>query len=200
MITQQQQSPDSDAPSALEFLSACMDGELPAGQRDSLLAQAVSGQAMHAEWNLYHCIGDVLRSEELACHPTDFQAKFAAKLAAEPHVFAPRAAKAVARNASPSRASWVRPASLAASMAAVAVVAGVAMQQWNGARNAMVASSDGMVPTLVSPSLAPAGQLIPATVAPTPAPLPGAYLAAHRQFASQRTALYIQTVAHDGGK
>jgi hypothetical protein len=31
-------------------------------------------------------------------------------------------------------------------------------------------------------------------------PVPGAYLAAHRQYASQRTSLYVQTVAHDSGK
>ena len=202
MITQQDNI-DSGINTPLESLSACIDGELIAGQRSELLVQIGSDETLQAQWSLYHCIGDVLRSDELSCHAGGFNARFAAKLAAEPHVFAPRAARAIAaRQAELQRSRWIKPASLAASMAAVAVVAGVAMQQWVTAGS----GSGSLTPTaLMSPAnpmaaqvsqtgvAAPAGQMAQAS-------LPGAYLAAHHQYASQRAALYVQTVAHDSGK
>lgn len=203
MITQQQNI-DSGINTPLESLSACMDGEFLLAQRSVVLTQVGADQALQAEWSLYHCIGDVLRSDELSCHSGGFNARFAAKLAAEPHVFAPRAAKAVvARNAELQRSRWIKPASLAASMAAVAVVAGVAMQQWvstgagAGGNNTPVALMSG-----INPMAAQVSQMTP--VAPVnqvaQISLPGAYLAAHQQYASQRSALYVQTVAHDSGK
>jgi sigma-E factor negative regulatory protein RseA len=201
MITQQQNI-DSGINTPLESLSACMDGELLAAQRSVMLAQVGTDQALQAEWSLYHCIGDVLRSDELSCHTGGFNARFGAKLAAEPHVFAPRAAKAVAaRQAELQRSRWIKPASLAASMAAVAVVAGVAMQQWvsagAGSNNTPVALMSG-----VNPMAAQVSQMTPVAPASQAAQisLPGAYLAAHQQYASQRSALYVQTVAHDSGK
>jgi len=208
MITQQQNI-DSGINTPLESLSACMDGELIAAQRGELLVQVGTDQALQAEWSLYHCIGDVLRSDELSCHTGGFNTRFAAKLAAEPHVFAPRAAKAVAaRQAELQRSRWIKPASLAASMAAVAVVAGVAMQQWvsaggNSGSGPMVSSAALM--SSANPVAAQVGQMAPvAQIAPAnqtaQVSLPGAYLAAHHQYASQRSALYVQTVAHDSGK
>ncbi|MDB5804715.1 MAG: hypothetical protein JWN73_2037 [Betaproteobacteria bacterium] len=201
MITQQQNI-DSGINTPLESLSACMDGELLLAQRSVLLTQVGTDQALQAEWSLYHCIGDVLRSDELSCHTSGFNARFAANLAAEPHVFAPRAAKAVAaRQAELQRSRWIKPASLAASMAAVAVVAGVAMQQWVSAGagaggNNPVALMSGVNPMAAQVSLTPVAPVSQAAQIS----LPGAYLAAHQQYASQRSALYVQTVAHDSGK
>lgn len=199
MITQQQNSESGAAVAIgqLESLSACMDGEAARGE---LLAQLGSGGELRAEWSLYHCIGDVLRSEELACHTPGFNERFAAKLAAEPHVFAPRAAKAVAaRQAELHRARWIKPASLAASMAAVAVVATVAMQQWT--TTAGSAGNQVAVQSLV-PQVGPLTPVVaPASASPAAqASLPSAYLMAHRQYASQRAALYVQTISHDAGK
>ena len=190
MITQQQENVDSSLNVRLESLSVCMDGELHAAHREELLAQFEADEALQTEWSLYHCIGDVLRSEELSCHSQGFSARFAARLADEPHVFAPRAARAVAAAQADARKSrWVKPLSLAASMAAVAVVAGVAMQQWNGS-----GAGNVNVATTVQPAgVQQVSQTAPMTV-------PGAYLTAHRQYASQRTALYVQTVAQDSGK
>jgi sigma-E factor negative regulatory protein RseA len=198
MITQQDNI-DSGINTPLESLSACIDGELIAERRSELLVQVASDGALQAQWSVYHCIGDVLRSDELSCHAGGFNARFAAKLAAEPHVFAPRAARAIAaRQAELHRSRWIKPASLAASMAAVAVVAGVAMQQWvtagggNGSLSPTALMSPvGPVAQVSQPG--PAGQMAQAR-------LPGAYLAAHQQYGSQRTALYVQTVAHDSGK
>jgi sigma-E factor negative regulatory protein RseA len=203
MITQQQQHTDSGIQTPFESLSACMDGEPAATGHGELFAQLGADQSLQSQWSLYHCIGDVLRSDELSCHAGGFNARFAAKLASEPHVFAPRSAKAIAaRQAEIRRARWVKPASLAASMAAVAVVAAVAMQQWYIAGTATVAGNNGMTPAALM-STAPGGPLTPVAQVVTPAAqasLPSVYLAAHRQYASQRTALYVQTVAHDSGK
>jgi len=175
----------------LESLSACMDGELIATHRVELLAQFEQDDGLQTEWSLYHCIGDVLRSDELSCHSDGFNARFCALLAEEPHVFAPQAAKAVAAEQA-RKSRWVKPLSLAASMAAVAVVAGVAMQQWNSS-GVNVAEKTGPRVAIVE---------VPANAQPVSLaePVPGAYLAAHRQYASQRTSLYVQTVAHDSGK
>jgi sigma-E factor negative regulatory protein RseA len=137
---------------------------------------------------MYHCIGDVLRSDELACQRAGFQTRFAALLEAEPHVFAPRAASD--NGARSGRRRWQKPASLAASVAAVAVVAGLLMQQRGGGDTQTAA-------------VMPAAQM---AIAPQPAVLmvPSAYLAAHREYASglamQGMAAHIRTVAHDSDK
>ena len=188
MTTQYQQNIDSSINMKLESLSACMDGELSAADRDELLGQLKSDGALQTEWSVFHCIGDVLRSDELACQRDGFNARFATLLQAEPHVFAPRAAQANAGMGRPSR--WLKPASLAASFAAVAVVAGVAVYQWGGS-GAELAKADAV----------PAAQTLMSDATPaSPVTVPSAYLAAHRQYGSQRAALYIQTVAHDSGK
>ncbi len=139
---------------------------------------------------MYHCIGDVLRSDELACQRAGFQARFAATLDAEPHVLAPLAAGG---NALAGRRKWLKPVSLAASVAAVAVVVGVAMQQQAAVTAARQADAVQQV------AQAP-------MVAPQPAVLivPSAYLAAHHEYASglamQGMAAHIRTVAHDSDK
>jgi len=180
----------------LESLSACMDGELLAAHRAELLAQFKQDDGLQTEWSLYHCIGDVLRSEELSCHAGGFNARFSALLEAEPHVFAPQAAMAVVAAQEQARKSrWVKPLSLAASMAAVAVVAGVAMQQWSSGNGGGTGVADQNVARVSAPAQAGAMQQVSQAE-----PVPGAYLAAHRQYASQRTSLYVQTVAHDSGK
>jgi hypothetical protein len=115
---------------------------------------------------------------------------------------APAAAHAVmAAQEEVRRSSWIKPLSLAASMAAVAVVAGVAMQQWNsgGPARTMATAAPGMVNVAASGDAPLQGAVPPATQAASFS-VPNAYLAAHRQYASQRTALYVQTVAQDSGK
>jgi len=182
----QQQNIDSGINMKLESLSACMDGELSTPDRDQLLGQLKLDADLQTEWSVFHCIGDVLRSDELACQRDGFNARFATLLQVEPHIFAPQAAQANAGAARHPR--WLKTASLAASFAAIAVVAGVAMQQWSG-RGADIAKVDPAAAPQVADGT-PASQVT----------VPSAYLAAHRQYASQRAALYIQTVAHDSGK
>jgi sigma-E factor negative regulatory protein RseA len=182
--------------SALESLSACMDGELTdAGQEqllDRIKAQpAGAPDCLRSDWSLYHCIGDALRSDELATRPAGFNARLAERLAAEPYVYAPQVARANAARYATGR-RWFKPASLAASVAAVAVVAGMVMLQ--------TGSKDGG-PQIAQTAQTPAPTQVAEAV---PVAVPSAYVAAHRQYASglavPGTPGLVRTAAHDSEK
>src|SRR5512143_2981266 len=83
---------------ALESLSALSDGECDV----SAVAWACSAWrddvGLRSSWHAYQLIGDVLRSEDLAGHPSHDAAFLAAvreRLAREPVVLAPEAASPV---------------------------------------------------------------------------------------------------------
>lgn len=77
----------------VEALSSMLDGDITDAQLDALLAQLDQPDLqLKPNWALYHQIGDVLRSDDLALPMSaDFSARFAQRLAAEPVVLAPRA-------------------------------------------------------------------------------------------------------------
>lgn len=67
-----------------ELLSALVDGELYGDELSQAVAWAEEGEG-HASWQLYHLVGDVLRSPELAHHSQhDLLTGLRAKLAQEP--------------------------------------------------------------------------------------------------------------------
>ena len=111
--------------SAKERLSALADGELdPAGSTTSCAAWARDA-SMRADWHVWHLIGDVLRSEDLASdprHDRDFCARLQARLQAEPVVLAPAPALAVS-----SHRRFDRPARPGRWTAAGAVAAGLVL-------------------------------------------------------------------------
>lgn len=73
-----------------EQISALADGELDATQAKRLI-RSMSDTELHATWERYHLIGDLLRSEDAAAPiSTGFSARFAQRLAAEPPLLAPR--------------------------------------------------------------------------------------------------------------
>lgn len=73
-----------------EQVSALADGELDVGQAKQLLRQMHDDEA-RATWALYHRIGDVIRSEEMAAPVSeDFSRRFAARFASEPPLLAPK--------------------------------------------------------------------------------------------------------------
>ena len=106
-----------------DSVSAFMDGELPQQEGDSVAIACGKNTALGADWSLYHCIGDVMRSNELACHSPEFCARFATRLESEPHIFTP----VVSRMRSPEPVRWRAPAFAAASVAAITVIAGLVM-------------------------------------------------------------------------
>jgi sigma-E factor negative regulatory protein RseA len=72
-----------------EKISIALDGELSESEFQDLLLALESEQGQ-ADWDLYHQIGDVLRSDELAIQLSPgFSSKLAQKLAMEPHYLLP---------------------------------------------------------------------------------------------------------------
>ena len=73
-----------------EQVSALADGELDREQVKCLLEQMHDDDS-RATWALYHRIGDVIRSEDMAAPVSeDFAARFAARFEAEPPLLAPK--------------------------------------------------------------------------------------------------------------
>lgn len=74
-----------------ERISAFADGELDDAQTDAAL-MALRGDEARADWALYHQIGDLLRSDDMAVGlSAGFSARLAARLDAEPTCIAPAA-------------------------------------------------------------------------------------------------------------
>jgi sigma-E factor negative regulatory protein RseA len=72
-----------------EKISALADGELEPSRLDAVLASLREPEG-RKDWDLYHQIGDVLRSKDMAVELSpDFAARMAAKLDAEPTILAP---------------------------------------------------------------------------------------------------------------
>jgi len=72
-----------------EQISAFADGELVESQSEITLA-ALRASEHRATWDLYHHIGDTLRSEDMAFEMSpDFAVRFAKRLAEEPTILAP---------------------------------------------------------------------------------------------------------------
>ncbi len=75
-------------------ISALADGELTDNQIEPVLA-ALRNAGHRADWDIYHQIGDVLRSDDMAFSLSEnFAARMAARLEAEPSIVAPSVARA----------------------------------------------------------------------------------------------------------
>lgn len=82
-----------------EKISALADGELEPSELDAAFASLRQPEG-RKDWDLYHQIGDVLRSEEMAVEMSSgFAARMAAKLDAEPTILAPVALASTKQNA-----------------------------------------------------------------------------------------------------
>lgn len=123
--------PPLDAHDPRWLMSALADGELDAADCGRVCAAwADASSEARSGWHVYHLIGDVLRSDDLASPPGHDQAfldRLHARLAEEPAVLAPTpmptpmpiAAPATARRS--GRAAWAMPVALAAGVAALAL-------------------------------------------------------------------------------
>lgn len=99
-------------------ISALVDGELEQEEASALLAAVKEQPGLQQEWQHFHLIGDALRQTPPLS--PDFSARFAAQLAKEPTVLAPRRF--------PQSRRPLIALSAAASVAAVSLVAWVALQ------------------------------------------------------------------------
>lgn len=124
-----------------ESVSVLMDGEIPAEEWEQLM-HSLQTPSSQADWHVYHLIGDALRSEELLetdGADRDFEARFAARFASEPHLLLP----SVVAKSSKLRMAWVRRAiPTAAVVAAVVAVSWVVVPQLQGGSPVLVAQQD----------------------------------------------------------
>lgn len=117
-------------------ISAMLDGELSDAQLEATLT-SLSDANNHdgrGTWEIYHQIGDVLRSDELALKMSlEFSARFASLLEAEPVILAPKrqvggASPEATRNATLFKPQFARYAAMTSIAAAAAVAFFVAPQ------------------------------------------------------------------------
>ncbi len=149
-----------------ERMSAFIDGELEPAFADRILADCRQQQVLKDDWVVYHCIGDILRSDEMGCHSSRLSAAIALRLEAEPFLLAPPVSPPGA-----GAAHWRRPATLAVAASAVIAVALIALPQ--------LRQRSDQVAAAIAPVAAPAPVLLP----PPPPSVSGEYIAAHRQYA-----------------
>jgi sigma-E factor negative regulatory protein RseA len=199
-----QESAKDDA-GARERLSAMADGELGDAAGVGHACAAWHADASHrATWHVYHLIGDVMRSDDLASdagRDAAFLGALRARLATEPVVLAPEpihATKAVAASRR-STWSWRVPTAVAAGFVAVAGVLVVTRGagSLSGAPTAPVlaqAQSQALVPVAVAQRVAEPGAVASPDATAEPAMLVvngqlirdvqlDRYLSAHKQFA-----------------
>lgn len=133
------------------LLSALADGDAASAHQGCELWRDDPGA--RETWHVYHLIGDVMRSEELATTPARdaaFLSSLRDKLAAEPVVLAPAPVAVPVRSAR-ARQRWLVPAAAAAGFVAVAgVLVVVRMQdpQAGGPQLAMVPAATPAGPGL----------------------------------------------------
>ena len=113
-----------------EQISAFADGELPDGHLDIALAALRQDDGRDA-WNLYHQVGDALRSDDLNMQPSaGFNARMFALLDAEPIIMVPADKRvAIAKNFSLRRFAMPGMAAAAVAVAAFLTVPQMMTQQ-----------------------------------------------------------------------
>lgn len=108
-------------PNCGEALSALVDGQATPDELDRILNAWKTHSGVRQAWHEHQFVGDVMRSAELAqgSDGDQFLAKLRSRMAQEPVVLAPAAARAVAPVSSGAaaplqRRSWAAPAAVAA--------------------------------------------------------------------------------------
>lgn len=164
-----------------EQISALADGELNDRQAEVALAALRQPEA-RTDWEMYHQIGDVLRSDDMAVTMSSgFAARMAARLELEPAIVVPTSTPIFPKHAAVSRAArfssasvdmvssrarrWAIPGMIAAAVASVAFVATpqlmVAMkgEPMLSGSETMVASTGPAQPVKVADTSSATGQL-----------------------------------------
>lgn len=158
-----------------ENLSRLMDGELEQVEFERCCGELKSADAMRT-WVCYHVIGDTLRGT--VGHSQRFQARFAAVLAAEPTVLAPKPRLHVP--AQPATFAWA----VAATLAAVTVVGWTAVSMIDAPPTALAKARE-------------AASVRQAQVSP-PAAVGADYLLAHQEYSpafAMQGGNYLRAVA-----
>lgn len=156
-------------------ISALMDGELEGHSAQAAIARLESKEDLRDCWATYHLIGDALRQEVAIAK--DLTRQVTKRLAAEPTVLAP--------HRRPVHRMKVAALSLAASVAAIAMVAWVMVQNAQDRQQEQLAAARSAV--AARPVSVPVTQQL------------NEYLIAHQEYspstAIQGVAPYVRTVA-----
>lgn len=190
---------DSQSSPHLESISAFMDGELGAAECESLMLTAKHDPQACSEWALYHCIGDVLRSDDMACHSAAITGRVFARLEDEPHLFASAVARAPESTESIQAPRKRLIGRVAAGFAALLVFGTVMFPQWSPSQGDQMAQQSTAPLTLAARDAMP----VNAAVSPEPVqPLSAEYLVAHRQYSSgiamRGVVSHVRTAGYDG--
>ncbi len=187
---------DSSVPGWPEQLSALVDGELTAQEVGDVVAHWGHQATARADWHAFQLIGDVLRSEDLACtatHDAQFLSALRERLAHEPVVLAPTEGQAPpAPGGLTRRRPWLWSSAAAFSLVALGATLWTGPASRPGSAPDTLATSRPLEPT----DQAASGAARPLTAALSAAPVvvSGAqggilrdaqidrYLAAHQQF------------------
>lgn len=148
-----------------EQISALMDGELDENETGHLFVSLRAKTECAECWQTYHLIGDVMRGTK-ALNPR-FKQSVMQKLESEPIVFAPGSIVPQTKTTATSSVLWP----IAASVAAVAFVGWVVMQQ-------QVENDPDTVPLEVAQNI------------------PAEYLMAHQAVTPNSAAYYIQPAGY----
>lgn len=177
-----------------EALSALVDGQARPDELSQILNAWKSDATARAAWRDYHFVGDVMRSAELA-HGTDsdrFLQTFRARLAEEPVVLAPAAARALEPRVSPvthvpvaapmaasRRRSWLGPTAVAAGfvmvvgamVSALAPISTVPAEALASSEQRIHLASQDADPAVDINAAAPVASVLMSTDALMPAPM-----------------------------
>jgi sigma-E factor negative regulatory protein RseA len=158
-----------------EQLSACLDGELGAGELDLLMKQVERGDELKATLGRYAAISAAMRSERIVRAPAGFAAKVSAAVAAE--TLTP-----VRAISSRRQARWLQPAAGFAVAAGVAAVAVLVLRTGNVATPA--AEETIAAATIPAPIRATTPTLVAGPARSTPDSRLTNYVVAHSEFSS----------------
>lgn len=186
MVSRQSESDESSARLASR-LSALVDGEASEAECTALLQAWRQDTRTRSDWQLYHLIGDVMRSDDLAQSPAEgarFAAAVTARLAAEPVVLAPApvAAAVVSRSVARSRRRlWSGSAAVAAGVFSVVGVTVMLRGTDNAAAPQQMAQAQAAPVAVAAPVVRANVGLRTDAVALVRDPELDRYLQAHRQ-------------------
>lgn len=190
-----------------EVLGTLMDGQSDAAGVEAACRAWRDDPMARRRWHEWHLIGDALRSQELtvhAAHDAAFLARLRERMAGEPVVLAPRAARQ--RSTGFGRRLWIGSAAVAAGFVAVAATLLVAQQPQGQGGAAALAQAPAATPgTVAAAQPAPAVPVEPQTLVVNGQLIRDArldhYLAAHKQHSTMgMPAALLRPAPADGGR